>query len=908
MMKIIESKLSIPDFSPYLVRDRLFSFLEKNLDRSLVCLTGDAGYGKTTLLSSFIKIKEIPTVWYQVGHADRYPHVFLSYLKAGVSRIMQHEVEAVYVQPECIEEELQQLLNLLSTWPTRLLIVLDDYQWVDQSKQIQEMVAKLALHSAKTITFVITSRVRPALPLVKLRLQQNLVELKTRDLAFSKEETNQFFNQLHHLHLQEHEIEFVVSRTEGWIASLQLIYDLIKEMSNAQRHRFWSDFKGIPDLYDYLGSEVLASQPDDIQQFLCKTSLLAELQENIVNQYLDIDDTKSVLDHLLAHHLFIYRTEEGAYKYHQLLRMFLYERLIKKSDQQQINAYHQKLAHIYEGNYQFFNAFAHYIAGKNYMSAANVMRQMTERYHPDQFMILLDGWLETISPDLSLVSTNSFLLRCLPISILDEIVVFLEKRITALKQKQNPLTIAHYQHRLATIQFFRGDLALSENLYLESLDASLATNDYGLIAINLSMLGQVYLFLKDFETAFHFIKRSLSYSEPYGISFSQMHSLWVLSEIYLAQNDLDKAEPIIRQTIAVSRQCDEASIVFPYCSMVKLLRLRGKYAQAIEWAVDALHHADKLNIEPDTGWVYMELGLTYLANGQMQEAKTYLKKAEEKLKRQLCSYLKEEIEKLQSRNDVHSIEVLQRQPDILTIRTLGPFSMEYGGQPIRLHRKSSLRLLLYFIANRERKLIKDSILDQVFPNGSFQSINNQFYVALSALRKALEPTLQSGRQSRFFIQSGEHYTFVAKELMLDADRFLQLAADQPDGGQAKRIERLRQSEQLYSGDFLEEYPYESYLEAEREKLRRVYLNLLRELAGYYWECNDYPNGMNYYEKLLEKDPYLENVYVEYVERLLQAKLGSNAREVSERGNKYIEQELGIPMQGSIDKLFRKYSL
>ncbi|MCK9907067.1 bacterial transcriptional activator domain-containing protein, partial [Frankia sp. Cpl3] len=62
--------------------------------------------------------------------------------------------------------------------------------------------------------------------------------------------------------------------------------------------------------------------------------------------------------------------------------------------------------------------------------------------------------------------------------------------------------------------------------------------------------------------------------------------------------------------------------------------------------------------------------------------------------------------------------------------------------------------------------------------------------------------------------------------MLDADRFLQLAVDQPDGGRAQRIESLRQAEQLYRGDFLEEYPYESYLEAEREKLRRVYLNLL----------------------------------------------------------------------------------
>ncbi|MBO8172813.1 MAG: tetratricopeptide repeat protein [Bacillaceae bacterium] len=902
-MKIIETKLTIPDFSPYLVRDRLFSYLEKNLDRSLICLTGNGGYGKTTLLSSFVKIKELPTVWYQVGYADQYPHVFLSYIKTGLSRIMGQEGVEEQVQPECVEEELQQVLALLSAWPTRLIIVLDDYQWVNQSKEIQEIVTKLVFQSAKTVTFMIASRVRPDLPLVKLKVQQNLAELKTGDLAFSKEETNQFFNQLHQLQLQEHEIEFVFSRTEGWIASLQLIYDLIKEKSHEQRHRFWSDFKGIPDVYEYLGSEVLALQPDDIQQFLYKTSLLAELQEDIVNQYLDIDRTKSVLEHLLAHHLFIYRTEEGTYKYHQLFRMFLYERLLMQSNQEQINAYHEKIGHIYEDRWQLFNAFAHFMAGKNYMRAANVIRQMTERYHPDQFMVLMDGWIETISPDLSLVSTNSFLFRCLPVPLLDEVVERLEARVAVLKQEQNPLAIAHYQHRLGTSQFFRGDLDQSLKHYQESLEASREINDYGLIAINLSMLGQVYRFQNDLETAIDYIKRSLSYSEPHGIAFAQMHSLWLLSEIYLVQNNLDRAEPLIWQAIAVSEQCDEAAKVFLYCSMVKLLRLRGEYAQALEWAVDALHHAGKFNIDPDIGWLYMEMGLTYLENGQKQEAKTYLEKADQKLSRQLNLYFKEEMEKLQAKSGP-SVEVLGKQDDVLKIRTLGPFEMTYRGQALRLGRKSSLRLLQFFIVNRDRKLTKDRILDYVFPEGSIQSINNHFYVSLSALRKAFEPKLQSGRKSRFFIQEGEHYTFRTQELQLDVDGFLRLATEQPDG----RIESLRQAEQLYRGDFFEEYPYESCLEAEREKVRSVYLNLMRELAGYYWERHDYANSMSYYEKMLEKDPYQEQVYAEYIQRLIAARLFSNARQVSRRYHKYIEQELGIPVQDKIRKLFGTYSL
>ncbi|KQL49795.1 hypothetical protein AN963_08830 [Brevibacillus choshinensis] len=893
-MNIIESKLTIPDFSPYLVRDRLFSLLEKNLERSLICLTGDGGYGKTTLVSSFVKIKDIPTVWYQVGHTDRYPHVFLSYLKAGLSKVMGLEQKDTYVHPELVEEELQQLLSLLSTWPTRLLIVLDDYQWLDQSEEIQEIITKLLFQSARTITYIITSRVRPALPLVKLKLQQNLAELKASDLAFSNEETTLFFNSLHQLHLQEHEIQFIVNRTEGWIASIQLIHDLIKEMTHSERYRFWAHFKGIPDLYDYLGSEVLASQPKEIQSFLYKTSLLAELHVDIVNLFLDEDHTKRMLDHLLDHHLFIYRTEEGTYKYHQLFRMFLYEKLIKQSDRQEIDAYHLKLAHIYEEKYQFFHAFAHYISGKDYLRGANVMRQMLDRYHPDQFMVLIDGWLETIAPDLSLDNTSLFLFRCLPATVLDEIVEPLEARVTAIKQV-HPLTIAHFQHRLANIQFYRGDLVQSKKYFLESLDACLPTNNYGLIAFNLSMLGQVYRFMNDLDKAIHYIKQSLSYSEQHRISYSQMHSLWNLSEIYLTKNDLNMAEPLIHQALEISRHCDEASKVFPYSSMVKLLRLRGEYAQAFEWGKDALSHASRFDIEPDIGWIYMELGLTYLAAGHAEEAQFHLGKAEEKLTRQLNLYLKSEVEKLRSRNQP-SVEVVEKQPRKLKLRTLGTFEIEYGGEAIKLLRKTSLRLLLFFIAHRDRKLVKDQILDQVFPDGSFQSINSQFYVSLSSLRKALEPGLQSGRQSRYLMQSGEHYTFCSQEIDLDAEQFLQTLSDQPGMPQSNRIERLLMAEQLYQGDFFEEYPYVDYLEAEREKMRLLYLNSLLELARYYWDGKDYTNGMKYYEKVLEKDPYLDHVYEEFIERLLQTQLVSSARKVSERRQRYMEQELGVSVR------------
>ncbi|OIK17161.1 hypothetical protein BIV60_00240 [Bacillus sp. MUM 116] len=104
--------------------------------------------------------------------------------------------------------------------------------------------------------------------------------------------------------------------------------------------------------------------------------------------------------------------------------------------------------------------------------------------------------------------------------------------------------------------------------------------------------------------------------------------------------------------------------------------------------------------------------------------------------------------------------------------------------------------------------------------------------------------------------------------MLDVDHFLKVLSDSTNVSQSDRIKSLLKAESLYRGDFFEEYSYESYLETEREQLRHTFLNILIELARYYWDCKDYINGMKYYEKSLEKDPYQDHVYVEYIDRLL----------------------------------------
>ena len=67
----------------------------------------------------------------------------------------------------------------------------------------------------------------------------------------------------------------VAARTEGWAASLQLVQAALRDRTPAEIRRFVRGLSGADqELYDYLAEEVVGDLPDDLQQFLMRTSIL----------------------------------------------------------------------------------------------------------------------------------------------------------------------------------------------------------------------------------------------------------------------------------------------------------------------------------------------------------------------------------------------------------------------------------------------------------------------------------------------------------------------------------------------------------------------------------------------------------------------------------------------------------
>ena len=119
------------------------------------------------------------------------------------------------------ESILTALLNEITTVPENFTLVLDDYHVID-AEPVYNALAFLLDHMPPQMHLVITSRKDPDLPLPRLRVRGQLTELRVKDLRFNHSEAAGFLNQVMGLNLSAEDIAALETRTEGWVAGLQL--------------------------------------------------------------------------------------------------------------------------------------------------------------------------------------------------------------------------------------------------------------------------------------------------------------------------------------------------------------------------------------------------------------------------------------------------------------------------------------------------------------------------------------------------------------------------------------------------------------------------------------------------------------------------------------------------------------
>ena len=403
---MIATKLFVPRVRRGLViRKRLSERLGASVHARLTLVSGPAGFGKTTLLASWLdesSDQERAVAWLSLDSSDddptRYWRCVVAALDAALPGSVVEAVGLAAANPMSTDRLLAALVNDLAAAPVEVWLVLDDFHAI-LSRPIHDGLAFLLDHLPTQVHVVLSTRVDPDLPLARWRARGELVEIRAADLRFTAEETHSFLNGVGGLDLSDPDVEALGQRTEGWIAALQLAALSLEGRDDPSE--FIARFAG-NDKYivDYLIDEVLAHQSSDVRRFLLRTSVLDRLTGPLCDAVIEGRDGHGMLLTLERAGLFLFPLDDQRdwYRYHHLFADVLRARLHQESGEQ-VPLLHQRASRWHEVHGGAKDAVRHAVAARDFDRASYLMEAALPSVRRNRQDALLLGWLSELPDD-----------------------------------------------------------------------------------------------------------------------------------------------------------------------------------------------------------------------------------------------------------------------------------------------------------------------------------------------------------------------------------------------------------------------------------------------------------------------------------------------------------------------------
>lgn len=402
--QLITTKFNIPTIDSKVVkRPRLFRKLDTCFEYRITLVTAPAGYGKTTLVTSWLsekKKRKLITTWLSLDEDDNDPECFWSYFFMSLYKKMPGINDIRGEAAMFNKLYISHFINTVCKFDGEILMVIDDFN-VITNDSILKNIKFLIMNMSLNLHFLILSRTFPKLTLSRLRAADSILEINQYDLQLTYEETTQFVCKTLDNKTPCDKCSEVWKETEGWAAGIQMMVLTIKNFGEKSLNNNF--------VFEYMMEEVFLSLSENTKKFLMSTSIVDQFSVEFGNYLLSINNSIDIIKEVERLNLFLISLdgERKWFRYHNLFRSFLKRQLDKLSDDI-IHKLFNRAAKWYEANKQVNKAVENYIKGENFKKAVCLIEEISSEILCSGQAKLLGKWNEMLPKDI--VKANSRLI------------------------------------------------------------------------------------------------------------------------------------------------------------------------------------------------------------------------------------------------------------------------------------------------------------------------------------------------------------------------------------------------------------------------------------------------------------------------------------------------------------------
>ncbi len=300
-------------------RPRLLEPLRAGGRRRLAVIHGPAGFGKSTLAAQWcaeLTDRGMSVAWIAIDRDDDNEVWLLAHIIAAIHRV-RPEIGAGLEQvleertAEAVPYAVSALIDEVHAGGSTVVVMVEDWHRITDHGAHRVMDALLD-NGCHHLRFVITSREHTGLPVSRMKVADELVEIGSAQLRLTPEETRQILVERTGLELTDRQVEQIHTATDGWPAAIQLASLSLRHAGQDADQliaRLSGDNKSIRD---YLAENVLDALEPRMLEFLGAIAIPERVNASLAEALTGMADAAQLLEQAEQRELFVHRLSDDS--------------------------------------------------------------------------------------------------------------------------------------------------------------------------------------------------------------------------------------------------------------------------------------------------------------------------------------------------------------------------------------------------------------------------------------------------------------------------------------------------------------------------------------------------------------------------------------------------------------------